>query len=205
VTRRWRRLVIWLALAVVVPLGACGLPADDEPQAIAPKDLPGDLLDPNPGPSTTLSESSGTTTVVVYLLEDTAGEVRLVEVEREVTEARTPDERLATLFDGATREETADGLITAIPPNSVLIDVATDPEGLEVIVDVSADLLTIEGPRLAQAFAQIVWTATEPGAGGFDRVRFLVEGESSTVLDGDGVDKDGSVRRADYSNFSPDD
>ena len=44
-----------------------------------------------------------------------------------------------------------------------------------------------------------MWTATEPDAGGYRQVRFLVDGEPTTVLDGDGAEQDGAVTRADYS------
>ena len=59
----------------------------------------------------------------------------------------------------------------------MLLDVTTDEEADEVMVDISEDIFTIEGEALAQAFAQIVWTATEPGAGGYRQVRFSVDGE----------------------------
>jgi spore germination protein GerM len=196
-----KRRLLASTVAALVAAG-CGLPADDEPQAIAPDDVPPDLLDPNPGSSTTLPESPGTTTVVVYLLEETAGGVRLAEAEREVRRGGIPDDRLAALF---AVDETEAGLSTAIPADTVLRGVATDEEADEVVINVSGDLLTIQGDRLAQAFAQIVWTATEPSAGGYNFVRFLVDGASRTVIDGEGVEQEGAVDRADYSNLSPPD
>jgi hypothetical protein len=191
-------------LLVLAALGGCGVPADDGPQAIARADLPPDLLNPNPGSSTTLPESAGTTTVEVYLLEEIAEGVRLVAVDREVTDATVPNERLATLFGGATAAEIDTGITSGIPADTVLLDVTTDPESREVMIDISNDIFTIEGEALAQAFAQMVWTATEPDAGGFRQVRFFVDGEPTTVLDGDGTEKDGPVTRLDYDTFEPD-
>jgi spore germination protein GerM len=197
-----RRSLVGGILASLLLLG-CGLPEDDGPQAIAPENLPPDLLDPDPGSSTTLPQSAETSTVIVYLLEETANGVRLAEVEREVTQANHPRGRLAALFAGLDEDEPDAGLSTQIPADTVLLGVETSAETDEVLVNVSGDLLTIEGEALAQAFAQIVWTATEPSAGGFNFVRFLVDGTPRTVIDGDGVEQEGAVDRADFSSFSP--
>ena len=196
-----RRLSAVAALVALL-LGACGLPEDDSPQALAREDLPADLLDPNPSASTSLPDSGRA--VVVYFLEDTPNGVRLAEVERRVPDARTPEDRLVALFAGLDEDEPDEGLSTQIPADTVLRSVDTDPDADEVIIDVSGDLLTsIEGEFLSQAFAQIVWTATEPSAGGYTNVRFLVDGVPQSVIDGEGVEKEGAVSRADYSSFSP--
>jgi spore germination protein GerM len=195
------RLVGAAALLLLLA-GGCGVPEDDRPQALAREDLPPDLLDPDPSAETSLPESGPT--VVVYFLQETPNGVRLAEVERRVADARTPDDRLAALFAGLDADEPDAGLSTQIPADTVLRDVDTNPEADEVIIDVSGDLLSsIEGRFLSQAFAQIVWTATEPSAGGYTNVRFLVDGVPQSVIDGDGVEQEGSVDRADYSSFSP--
>ncbi len=200
---RRRRLAVGLATGVAaLLLVACGLPEDDGPQAIAPENLPPDLLDPNPTSSTT-QPPSATTRVTVYLLERTPNGIRLAEADRAVARAGVPDERLAALFRGLVEDESDAGLSTQIPTSTVLRGVETNVEADEVVIDVSGDLLSIEGEALAQAFAQIVWTATEPSAGGFNFVRFLVDGSPRTVIDGEGVEGEGAVDRADYSNFSP--
>jgi spore germination protein GerM len=198
-----RRRAAGLACVGLGLLGACGVPADGDPQAIASRDLPADLLDPNPGSSTTLPESAGTTTVQVYLLEETSDGVRLEAVDREVTQSSIPNERLAALFGGATLSETETGTTTGIPADTVLLHVTTDEEADEVMIDISEDIFSIEGEALARAFAQIVWTATEPGAGGFRHVRFSVDGEPTTVLDGDGAEQQGPVTRSDYDALAP--
>jgi spore germination protein GerM len=192
-----------IAGLVVALLAGCGLRADDSPQEIAARDIPAELLDPNPSSSTTLSESAGTTTVPVYMLKETSGAVRLVPVEREVTQASVPNERLAALFLGATAEEADRGIASGIPADTVLLDVTTDEEADEVVIDVSSDIFSIEGEALAQAFAQMVWTATERGAGGFRQVRFSVDGEPTPVLDGEGAEIEGPVTRQNYDAFTP--
>jgi len=199
-----RRGALPLVAGVVLSLVAgCGLRADDGPQPIAAGDIPPELLDPNPSSSTTLREGAGTTTVPVYLLEETADGVRLVAVDREVTEANAPDERLATLFGGALTDETDVGITSGIPADTKLLGVTPHPEADEVTIDVSSDIFSIEGEALAHAFAQMVWTATEPGAGGFRQVRFSVDGEPTPVLDGDGAEQEGPVTRADYDALAP--
>jgi len=204
VTRR-PALAVAMALAVTLTatVGGCGLPSDDGPQAIPKDDLPADLLDPNPSSSTTNPSMSGESTVQVYLLGDSGDGVRLVAVDRQVNESDTPNERLAALFGGATDLESAGELSTGIPADTVLLDVHTDDEENEVVVNVSDDLFTVEGEALAQAFAQIVWTATEPDGGGYTRVRFQIDGETTPVLDVDGTEHEGAVTRADYDSLAP--
>ena len=55
----------------------------------------------------------------------------------------------------------------------------------------------------AKAFAQIVWTATEPDAGGFRQVSFSVEGEPTSVFDDDLAEQSGAVSRVDYDAYAP--
>ena len=190
-------------LLTVLLAAACGVTPDDGPQEIATRDLPADLLDPNPGTSTTLPESAGTTTVDVYMLEEVADGVHLVAVPREVTQANLPNERLETLFGGATEAEIDAGITSGIPADTELLDVTVDEEEREVMIDISDDIFTIEGEALAQAFAQIVWTATALDAGGYRQVRFSVDGERTPVLDGDGAEQTGTVTRADYDALRP--
>ena len=202
-----RRITVALVAAAVVTLAAlagCGVPADGEPQAIPRADLPPDLLDPNPGSNTTLPESAGTTTVDVFLLEELSERVRLVAVDREVNQATDLNERLATLFGGATEAEVEVGITSTIPRDTDLLGVTTNRAQREVIIDLSDDIFTIEGEALAQAFAQMVWTATEPDAGGYQRVRFFVEGEPTTVLLGNGTETEDPVTRVAYVRFEPD-
>ncbi|MET0902950.1 MAG: GerMN domain-containing protein [Acidimicrobiales bacterium] len=200
---RLRAWVVASVVAAVVVGSGCGVPADDGPQAIAGRDLPADLLDPNPGSSTTLPESAGTTTVDVFLLDETPDGVRLAPVSREVARANLPNERLAALFGGATQAEIEAGITSGIPADTVLLGVTTDDERQEVVIDLSDDIFTIEGEALARAFAQMVFTATEPGAGRYDDVRFSVDGEPTTVLDGDGAEQSDTVTRDDYDMLAP--
>lgn len=200
-SRRWLALASVLAAPALLLAGGCGLPAEERPQALAPEELPDDLLDPNPSATSSLPASGPT--VIVYFLQETPNGIRLAPVERRVRDAGTPEDRLAALFAGLDEEEPDEGLSTQIPADTLLRDVQLSRSTDEVTIDVSGDLLSIQGGSLSQAFAQIVWTATEPSAGAYRNVRFLIDGTPQSILDGDGVEQEGSVTRADYSRFSP--
>ncbi|MEO7573881.1 MAG: GerMN domain-containing protein [Acidimicrobiales bacterium] len=190
------------SLSVAV-LGGCGLSANGEPQAIAPNNVPPDLLDPNPRPSTTLPESAGTTSVDVYFLATDGARERLSPVRREVTDLTMPGERLTALFTQPSEEEITAGLTTSIPADTTLIRAAvTGVDGTEAVVELSDDLFSIRGEQLARAFAQIVWTVTEPD-GGIRSVRFVVDGVEIRAPDARGNPLEEAVTRADYAALSP--
>lgn len=193
----------WLLalLAVLALLGGCGLSEHGEPQAIAPENLPPGLLEPNPVSSTTLPQSPGTTTVIVYfLVRDGDGE-RLARVEREVANATEPGNRIGALFSQPPTEA-EEGLTTSIPADTVLVDVpVVDDEANELVVDLSNELFSIQGVGLAKAFAQIVYTVTE--VDGVRQVRFLVDGRPYRAPDAEGVEKEGAVTRLDYAALAP--
>ncbi len=200
-TRSWR--VVAAALAAVTLAGACGIAEDDEPRSIAPENVPPELLDPNPATSTTLSVSTGTSAITVYLMERVGDSERLAPVERRVNDPRRPGDRIAALFAPTTEDEADEGLTSRIPPATVLLSVVEGADDSELVVDLSRELFSIQGEALAKAFAQIVWTVTERDGGGYRNVRFLVEGEPTFVLDASGVEKEGAVTRADYAALAP--
>jgi len=198
--RRGASIVVIVAAAL---LGGCGLSANSEPQAIAPDNLPPDLLDPNPGSSTTLPESAGTTSVDVYFLATEGDGVRLSPVKREVNDLADPGQRLGALFAQPSEEETVEGLTTSIPADTTLISVErNESDDIEAVIELSDDLVSIEGEALARAFAQIVWTVTEPD-GGIRQVRFVVNGVEIRAPDARGNPLDGAVSRVDYASLSP--
>lgn len=195
-----RALLALVAVALLV--GGCGLSEDGQPRAIAPDNLPPDLLDPNAGSSTS-TLPTGTAVVTVYFLEEVGDRVRLSPVERDVNDPTNPGDRIAALFAQPTEAETETGLTTTIPADTVLLDVVENPESDELVLFLSPELFAIEGEELARAFAQIVWTVTEPDGGGFRSVRFVVDGEPIRALDAEGAEQEGAVTRADYSAVRP--
>lgn len=198
---RLRRLAAALALlAIVAVTTGCGLAENTRPQAIPRENLPPGLLDPDPGSTSTGPSETGTT-VDVFLIERIGDRDRLARVERDVADARLPGERVAALLMPPTEAEVDAGLTTSIPAGTVLLAVAVDDSGEEVVVDLSAELFSIQGAELASAFAQLVWTVTE--VEGVRRVSFLVDGASIRALDADGVEQEGAVTRGDYGSLAP--
>jgi spore germination protein GerM len=195
-----RRLLLAL-LAVLALVGACGLSEDDGPQAIAPENVPRDLLDPNPEASTTPPAGPGTL-VSMFLLEEVRDQVRLVEVQRKVTDPADPGDRLVALFAQPTDQEADAGLVTSIPAETRLRAMPVlNEETSELVLDLSSEFLSIEGPELPKAFAQIVWTVTL--LDGVREVRFLVDGEEIRAQDADGAEQEGAVDRSHYRALAP--
>jgi len=196
-----RRLLAVL-LALLVLLGACGLTEDDGPNAIAPENLPPDLLDPNPGTSTTVAETPGSDLIKVWFLEEVRGEVRLAEVQRTVQDRADPGDRLVSLFQQPTEDEARAGIVTSIPADTTLRAMPVlNEQTSELVLDLSSEFLSIEGPELPKAFAQIVWSVTD--LDGVRQVRFLVDGEEIRAQDAEGAEQEGAVSRANYTALAP--
>lgn len=193
-----RRLLIAL-VALLAVVGGCGLSEDSGPHAIAPENLPPNLLDPEAGTSTTLSPT-GSESVFVYFLETVGNEVSLFKVERQVSDAEDAGDRLVALFAQPSEEEAARGVTTSIPADTTLRAVPVlDEETHELVIDLSSEFLSIEGPELPKAFAQIVWTVTEMED--VEQVRFLVDGEEIRAQNADGAERIGAVVRDDYNTL----
>ena len=199
--RRLRRPAAGLLVVALLGLVAgCGLSAESEPHAIDTKDLPKDLLDANAGTSTT-QLGTATATVTVYLLERTGETTRLAPVEREVEDPTQAGDRLDALLRPTTDAEQARGLISSIPTDTVLLNTELNQAEQELVVDLSGALFDVQGKELANAFAQIVWTATE--IEGVRKVRFKVDGEPYRAPNAEGIEQPGAVTSADYRPLAP--
>jgi spore germination protein GerM len=196
--RRWLR-----PLAVAVLLAGCGLSENASPQVIEAGEVPGDLLAVSPSSSTTLAASPRTASVTVYLVSVQDGVTRLVPVQREVAAdgANRAGDRLIALLAAPTAEELAAGIITSIPSDTVLLDTDLDDANQELTIELSRSLFDVQGEELRNAFAQLVWTATE--LDGIRRVRFVVDGEVYRTPDEAGIEQPGAVSRLDYRSLSP--
>lgn len=186
-------------LAAVLLLAGCGLAADDEPRAIAPDDLPADILDP--GTSTSTTASGLTSPVTVYLLTREGDTTRLAPVVREVEDPSRPGQRITALLAGVTEDEQDQGLVSSIPADTVLLGTELIDDRQELIVDLSGALFDIQARELANAFAQIVWTVTE--LDNVSQVRFRVDGEAYRAPNAEGVEQEGAVTKADYRALDP--
>jgi spore germination protein GerM len=190
-------------LAVVVLLGAtagCGLSANDQPRVIAADDLPPDLAEPTSS-TTADTQSPITTPVTIYYLVQQDGVTRLHGVTRDVEDATRPRDRLAALLAPPSPDEQAAGILTSIPADTVLVNSELVEADQELIVDLSRSLFDVQGQELRNAFAQLVWTATE--LEGVRRVRFLVDGVEFRAPDEDGIEQPGAVARSDYVTLAP--
>lgn len=198
---RPRLLVAFLGalLGLSMVIAGCGLSADDGPRAIAPDDLPADILDP--GTSTSSTVAGLTSPVTVYLLTREGDTTRLAPVLREVEDPSRPGQRITALLSGVTEAEQDRGLVSSIPADTVLLDTELVEDRDELIVDLSGALFDIQARELANAFAQIVWTVTE--LDGVRQVRFRVDGEAYRAPNAEGVEQDGAVSKSDYRALDP--
>ena len=197
--RRCRAAVALLALAGLV-LAACGVAENDEPHVIAVEDLPPGLLDESPTTSTSVASPTVQAVTVYYLVQQ--GEVvRLVGVTREVGRADRARDRLAAVLAPPSAAEASLGILTSIPADTALLETELDEGSDELTVDLSRSLFDVQGQELRNAFAQLVWTATElPGVAS---VRFRVDGEVFRAPDDEGVEQPGAVSRSDYLALAP--
>lgn len=200
--RSTRALVALLAVALLaIGTAGCGLSPNDEPRIIAADDLPPDLAEPTTSSTTLTSQSPTTAPVTIYYLVLQDGVTRLHAVTRDVEDVTRPRDRLAALLSPPTPEEQAAGILTSIPADTILLNSQLVEADQELIVDLSRSLFDVQGEELRNAFAQLVWTATE--LDGVRRVRFLVDGEEFRAPDEDGIEQPGAVARSDYITLAP--
>jgi hypothetical protein len=191
--RRWGHAAgAAAALLMAGSLVACGIPADSQPQAIARKDIPFDLL----APSTTIAGPGvpgPRVPVNVYLV----GITGLVPVSRGVRSPATLPEALSALLAGPTDTEVADGLRTAITAQT---SVSAGPVGFGVgTVDLGGAFGQVGGQEQILAVAQLVFTAT--GVPGIAEVQFTLAGRPVEVPAGDGTLTQGPLGRSDFPSL----
>jgi spore germination protein GerM len=179
-------------MVVAGGLVACGIPADSQPQALARKDIPFDLL----APSTTIA-TPGTpgarVPVNVYLV----GITGLVPVSRSVRAPATLAEALSSLLAGPTDAEVTNGLRTAI---SAQTSVSAGPVGFGVgTVDLGGAFGQVGGQEQILAVAQLVFTGTS--VPGITKVQFTLAGRPVEVPAGDGTLTQGPLGRSDFPSL----
>jgi len=181
-----------IALVVAGSLTTCGIPADSQPQALARKDIPFDLL----APSTTIATPGAPGArepVNVYLV----GITGLVPVSRGVRAPATLPEALSALLAGPTDAEVANGLRTAI---SAQTSVSAGPVGFGVgTVDLGGAFGQVGGQEQILAVAQLVFTATS--VPGIIKVQFTLAGRPVEVPAGDGTLTQGPLGRSDFPSL----
>jgi hypothetical protein len=179
-----RRAAVAGLLLVLLP--GCGVPQDDQPRALEPREVP--FASPTDSP---VAEVVGDREVALGFVQD--GTVVLSS--RTVEDPRTAEEVLDLLFAGPSPDEFADGLSSLLPPTVTVEDVE--------VVDRTA-VVTLGGPdsevlRLQPlAYAQVVATLTPARASG---VRFRLDDTDLRVPRGDGSLTDQPLARRDYADL----
>jgi hypothetical protein len=179
------------ALALALVAAGCGLPTDS-----SPRDIP---------PEFVLDTAALTVAPVVpsgigpraYFLSGPPGQLgTLLPVERQVEAT----DILQSLFDGLTTAEQSQGLRTAIPEDTELLDAPRILPNGTARIDVSDDIFAATDEATTEAVAQIVFTATGSGA---TQVELLVDGERRAWPRGDGSLDDGPLTRFMFPTLNP--
>ena len=184
-----RTLAVLAVVAVGLGLAACGLPKDDGPRPLAKEAIPFDLL----AVSTTAPPvtNSGRVEATLYFL---AGD-RLQKVTRQL-ETRAADVVLAALLAGVLAE---DGDVrSAIPAGTRLL--STRQEERVLIIELTPEILGQQGQEQKNAFAQMVFTASEVET--VFGVRFVVDGQFVNVPTDTGA-SDQAVYPIDFDSVKP--
>jgi len=190
-----RRALVAVAAVVAAgtALGACGVPIDAQPTALAPDRIPFGLLAPESATTTTTSIPSPVEApVAVYFLGPTG---HLVPVARDVP-VSAPDltSILDALVAGPTETEAASGLQSALSAQTTVLG-ATVTDGIAT-VNLTATFGQLVGPPQIEAVAQVVFTAS--GLSGVKGVTFQLSGQPIDVPVASGA----QVPVADISQFA---
>ncbi|NNE72315.1 MAG: GerMN domain-containing protein [Acidimicrobiales bacterium] len=195
------RLLVALVVALIA--GACSVPTDGEVREIAIEDLPEALQGTEAGAPTT--EAPAGQTVTLYFVQTDSPRLRTVE--RASGDGRLLATLRALLSSPATDEEISQNLVNLL---------VTDPQNEEVepvvvlgvdfsqltgiaVINLSNSFVDLLGPRLVEAHAQLVYTATAGPR--VTRVRLLVDGEPADLSTENGLLPEAT--RRDYPSFDP--
>ena len=199
----------WVALILAAAaVSGCGLPTDENAEAIDPDDLPETLRPGFTASTTTTVPAPLTEARSVYLLTNPQDIERtiVVDVERQVSRNATLADVLATLFGEATSAEESDaGYFNTLELFEILSATVIDGVAIVDIVHLSpeGEDQPPSADELRFAAAQLVFTASQ--AEGVEGVRILLDGEEVSVPTSDADAEPGSVLRTSaYEQFQPD-
>ena len=196
-----------LVLAAAAASG-CGLPTDQEAQAIDPEDLPESLRPGFTASTTTTVPAPLTEARTVYLLTNPQDIERtiVVDVERQVNRNATLADVLATLFGEATSAEESDaGYFNTLELFEILSATVADGVATVDIVHLSpeGEDQPPSADELRFAAAQLVFTAS--GTESVEGIRILLDGQEVSVPTSDADAEPGSILRTSaYEQFQPD-
>ncbi len=194
-----RRRRIAAVLVAFAALGSgCGIAADEEPRAIPEGALPESLV--APATTTTLPGTIGTVDRTVWFVRSEVEQLASLEVPVPIDEGNPIGAALRALVAAAPADE---GLTNAIPPGTEVLAADLDTASGVLTINLSETMGEVEGDRQVNAFAQLVFTATEfPTVTG--GVRFLIDGQArSTPTAGGTQPANEPVDRDDYRRVDP--
>jgi hypothetical protein len=208
--RNRRNAVRWLGVVALVAFAAsgCGLPTDENAQAIDPEELPETLRPGFTATTTTTVPAPLTVSRPVYLLTNPQDIERtiVVEVDRQVDRNASLADVLASVFGEATLAEESDaGYFNTLELFEILSATVIDGVATVDIVHLSpeGEDSAPSADELRFAAAQLVFTAS--ATEGVDGVRILLDGEEVSVPTSDADAEPGSVLRTSaYEQFQPD-
>jgi len=178
--------------------GACGIPTNGTPTAIAKADVPFHLLNPTtPTTTTPIVRPSVTVPASVFLV---ASNQHLIAVTRDVAIPATLSEIIGALLEGPTAGESAFGLQSFLSGGSTRVK-ATVSDGIATVDFFSANPVQVVGPDQTLAIAQLVFTATEQP--GVKSVIFRIDNRPIEVPTSSGAQVPGPVSRASYQPQAP--
>lgn len=195
-TGRWHRWPPAGALALVLVLtGACGIPTNGRPNAIAKNNVPFHLLNPVPSTTNPAIPPAVAAPETIYLV---APSQHVVPVSRYVQIPATPTQLLGALLEGPTTAESGSGLQSFLTGAKTKASVSVTA-GIAT-VDFSTDPVLV-GPDQTLAIAQVVFTLTQqPSVTG---VLFQIGGQPIGVPTAGGAQVPGPVTRASYLMQAP--
>lgn len=182
-----RRRAAAAGLVAALLLPACGVPQDEGPRALTPREVP--FAFPTDSPP---AESSGDGQIALGFVRDES----VVLSSRTVEDPRTTEEVLELLFAGPSPDEGAAGLSTFLPSTVTVEDVELVGDTAVVTLDGPDDSEVLRLPPLA--YAQIVATLTPTRVSG---VRFRLDDTDLRVPREDSSLTDEPLSREDYAGL----
>ncbi len=175
----------WLVAVAVALSSACGLPTES-----APRDIPAQELTPADAPAPV----PGVRPTTLYLVRDGA----LAPVTRRTASTGSPRNALQLLVRGPSAGESAQGLSTALGPDSVVLD-GVGVRGSTVTVALADTRAGLGRNDEVLAYGQVVATLT--ALPGVSAVLFVRDGAELSVPRADGSLAEGPLTRRDYAEL----
>jgi hypothetical protein len=188
---------VLVVAALGLVLASCGLPQDSAARPVASADVPSGLLS-----STTTIDTAGEVGPILSLYFLDQDETHLVATPRRLTDLSAAT-LLSAVIGGPDPNSEPRDLRSDIPKSTRVVDLSNKGGTLTVVL--SEDIIKVTGSAQANAFAQLVWSATQlPGV---KAVQFLfddAQGNRQAVKPLTDFGSDASVlSRRDYQKIKP--